>query len=228
MGMESRITLLLIVFFIIVGIVKQIISFINLKKKLNFTEDYREKLITLVNTLASTRKLDNAIYYNLTESVIKMQQELGEDGILAQFEDKLTGVRATNYQYLINFLPSLRNIDFGNSIILERYYSAVYYCDDMFVRHIGCLKDCINCTKKSFFNPFLCFSFGVRVVITLPVLITKWFGFMSDSKYTKILQSGFITSLNMIITISGFVSSIISITIGWNDFIKMISSLFNK
>ena len=81
--MESRITLLLIVFFIIVGIVKQIISFINLKKKLNFTEDYREKLITLVNTLASTRKLDNAIYYNLTESVIKMQQELGEDGILA-------------------------------------------------------------------------------------------------------------------------------------------------
>ena len=83
MGMESRITLLLIVFFIIVGIVKQIISFINLKKKLNFTEDYREKLITLVNTLASTRKLDNAIYYNLTESVIKMQQELGEDGILA-------------------------------------------------------------------------------------------------------------------------------------------------
>ena len=81
--MEKKITLLLIVFFIIVGIVKQIISFINLKKKLNFTEDYREKLITLVNTLASTRKLDNAIYYNLTESVIKMQQELGEDGILA-------------------------------------------------------------------------------------------------------------------------------------------------
>jgi hypothetical protein len=98
----------------------------------------------------------------------------------------------------------------------------------MFVRHIGYLKDCINRTKKSFFNPFLCFSFGVRFIITLPVLIIKWFGFMSDSKYTKILQSGFITSLNMIITISGFVSSIISITIGWNDFIKMISSLFNK
>lgn len=226
--MEKKITLLLIVFFIIVGIVKQIISYINLKKKLNFTEDYREKLISLVNTLASTKKLDNAIYYDLTESVIKMQQELGEDGILAQFEDNLTGFRATNYQYLINFLPSLRNIDFGNSIILDRYNTATYCCDDMFIRHIGCLKNCINRTKKSFFNPFLCFSFGVRFIITLPVLIIKWFGFMSDSKYTKILQSGFITSLNMIITISGFVSSIISITIGWKDFIKIISSLYNK
>ena len=59
--MEKKITLLLIVFFIIVGIVKQIISYINLKKKLNFTEDYREKLISLVKTLASTKKLDNAI-----------------------------------------------------------------------------------------------------------------------------------------------------------------------
>ena len=228
MGMEKKITLLLIVFFIIVGIVKQIISYINLKKKLNFTEDYREKLISLVKTLASTKKLDNAIYYDLTESVIKMQQELGEDGILAQFEDNLTGFRATNYQYLINFLPSLRNIDFGNSIILDRYNTATHCCDDMFIRHIGCLKNCINRTKKSFFNPFLCFSFGVKFIITLPFSIIKWFGFMSDSKYTKILQSGFITSLNMIITISGFVSSIISITIGWKDFIKIISSLYNK
>ena len=226
--MENKITLLLIVFFIIVGIVKQIISFINLKKKLNFTEDYREKLITLVNTLASTRKLDNAIYYNLTESVIKMQQELGEDGILAQFEDKLTGVRATNYQYLINFLPSLRKIDFGNSIILDRYNDSVFCCDDMFVRHIGTIKNNISDVKKTFFNPFLCFSFGVKFIITLPISIMKWFGFISEKNYTKILQSVIIKIFNMIMTILSFISSIISVTIGWNDFIQMVSSLFSK
>lgn len=226
--MDKKITLLLIILLIVIGIIKQVFSLIKLKRSLNFTTNYRERLISLINTLFSTKKLDNEIYYDLTESVKRMQQELGEDGIFSYFVDHLTGVQTTNYQYLINFLPSLRKIDFGNSIILDRYNDSVFCCDDMFVRHIGTIKNNISDVKKTFFNPFLCFSFGVKFIITLPISIMKWFGFISEKNYTKILQSVIIKIFNMIMTILSFISSIISVTIGWNDFIQMVSSLFSK
>ena len=226
--MEKTIALLLIILLIIIGIVKQVFSFIKLKKSLSFTVNYREKLISLINTLFSTKKLDDEIYYDLTESVKRMQQELGEDGIFAYFVDHLSGIQTTNYQYLINFLPSLRNIEFNNLLIMDRYKDSIHYCDDMFVRHIGTIKDNIRDVKKSFFNPFLCFSFGVKFIIALPISIMKWFGFISEKRYTKILQSRIITIFNMIMTILSFVSSIISVTIGWDDFIQRLSSLFSK
>ena len=226
--MEKVIALLLIILLIIIGLIKQIIFLIKLKKRLNFTTSYRNKFISLVNKLDSTKKIDNDIYYDLTESVNKMQQELGEDGILSYFADNLTGIQTRNYQYLINFLPSLRKIDFGNSIILDRYNDSVFCCDDMFVRHIGTIKNSISDVKKTFFNPFLCFSFGVKFIITLPISIMKWFGFISEKNYTKILQSGITAIVNMMMTILSFAGSIISVTIGWKDFIKILSSLFCK
>ena len=98
----------------------------------------------------------------------------------------------------------------------------------MFVRHIGTIKNSISDVKKTFFNPFLCFSFGVKFIITLPISIMKWFGFISEKNYTKILQSGITAIFNMMMTILSFAGSIISVTIGWKDFIKILSSLFSK
>lgn len=141
-------------------------------------------------------------------------------------KDNLKGYSTSNYQALVNFLPETRNVinDFDNSIMRMRYNQEAQYCDDMFVRHLGSLELAEKNMRKSIYNPFADFAEGVKLIISLPVLLLKWFGFISAERSRKIKKNPILKIVNFIVTTVGFVSGIMAIIMGWNDFWMLIKS----
>lgn len=108
--------------------------------------------------------------------------------------------------------------------LMERWNQAVQDCDDMFLRHLGTLKLAEEKIKRSLKNPFSDFAEGVKLIISLPVLLLKWFGFISAESSTKIKKNPILKIINFIVTTVSFVSGIMAIVMGWNAFWALIKS----
>ena len=228
--MEKLITASIVTIIISLGFIMNLIDLYNIIKRTNFTNQYHKKFIELVEELFSNKTFNNHLYYELTLEVKAMQYELGSDGIYACITDKLKGFTANNYQVLINFLPELKHViaNWHNSIMMDRYIQSAQDCDDMFIRHMGTLKNLEKAVRKRLINPLCLFSDGMKFVISLPVLMLNWLGVISDKSTRKIRQSKFIKVINSLGVIVGLISAIFTIVLGWNDFLQLISKLFNR
>lgn len=140
--MDRLIPILIVIGLVVLGFIIKFVEVYQLDKRLKFTQEYRDKFITLCNGIFSNNHFDQAIYYELTAAVKDIQTELGEDGIYAYVKDNLTGVATRNYEALVNFLPELRTAinEKQNSIMAMRLNKSITNCDDMFIRHIPANK----------------------------------------------------------------------------------------
>ena len=226
--MDRIIPFLVVVGVIVLGYIVKIIEIGNLNKRINFTKEYRNKFINLCNDIMTNNYFNPNLYYELTEDVINMQEELGDDGIFAYAQDNLKGVAMKDYQLLVNFLPELRTAirEKENSIMAMRLNQSISGCDDMFVRHMGSLSTQIKATKKQVKNPFSCFAEGIKSIVLLPVFLLKWFGIISDFTTLKIKRNLLVKILNFIVILTGFISSLTTIIIGWDEFAEIICNLF--
>lgn len=226
--MDKLIPILILVGIIIIGFITKKVELRKITIRYKFTFDYREKFIEYVSEITSKHKFNQQLYYELTSKVKEMQYELGEDGVVAYMTDKLHGYTAQNYQLLINFLPEMRDMLDGvsNYLLAERYNRSIKDCDDMFVRHLGTLNSESDFIRKGLFNPLSSFAEGVKTIILLPLLILNWFGFVSAEKAYKARDNSFIKVLNVFVAILGFIGTVITIVVGWNDFWDIIFKLF--
>lgn len=227
--MDKLLPLIFLLSITVIGFTSKLLELNNIKNRYEKTVEYRNNFIDFLNELSSKQSFNQQLYYELTSKVKEMQYELGSDGVYAYVQDNLKGYRANNYQLLINFLPETRNIlnDFRNSIMLERYNQKAQCCDDMFIRHLGTLEFAKKNLHKNLFNPFADFAEGVKIIITLPILILKWFGFVSEEKSCKIKSNLIIKITNFVVTTVGFISGIMAIIMGWTDFLKMITDILH-
>lgn len=226
--MDKLIPALIIIGIIILGFITKIIDLSNITKRTEFTNNYHNKFIKLVNGIISEKYFDQQLYYDLTLHVKSMQYELGSDGILAYVNDPLQGFSTKNYQMLINFLPELRDAinEHDNVIIMNRINQSAQCCNDMFIRHLGVLEETDKSIRKNLFNPFSSFSEGIKLIILLPILLLHWFGFISY-KTTRSAKHNWATKfLNILITVVGFIGGIISIFMGWSEFWQTICNIF--
>ncbi len=226
--MTRFIPIAILIAIVLLGFALKLIELIRLTAKLDFTIEYRNKFIELLNEYIKNRTLNNQLYVELTEKVVAMQYELGSDGILAYMIDPLKGISDTNYQVLVNFLPEFRtNRQWRNNpIMMERFLSSANMCDDMFIRHLGQLKCCYESERKKLFNPFSCLADGIRWILYLPTNILFWCGFISESANYKLRINWFSKLLAFLVTIFGLVSSVVTIIIGWERFSQMFMTLF--
>lgn len=70
--------------------------------------------------------------------------------------------------------------------MMARYNQRAQDCDDMFIRHLGIFEFSENKRRKSLFNPFADFAEGVKLVITFPIILLKWYDFVSEDKVVKL------------------------------------------
>lgn len=225
--MDKLLPLIILLVITIIGFISKFLELGSIRSRYESTAEYRKKFIDFINELFSKQNFNQQLYYELTAKVKEMQYELGSDGVYAYVQDNLKGYRANNYQLLVNFLPETRNIlnYFSNSIMMTRYNQEAQHCDDMFVRHLGTLELAEKNQRKSLLNPFADFAEGVKLIITLPILLLKWFGFVSEEKSNKVKRNFVIKIINLVVTTVGFVSGIMAIIMGWSDFWKMITSI---
>ena len=225
--MDRIIPILILIGVGVLGFIIKFVEVYDLDKRLSFTKEYRNTFIALCNDIFSNNHFDQSIYYELTAAVKEMQAELGDDGIYAYVQDNLKGVATRNYQALVNFLPELRTAisEKQNSIMAMRLSQSIADCDDMFVRHIGTLTSQMDTTRKEAKNPFSCFAEGVRTIIALPISLLKWFGIISSTTSMKLKSNWIVKVISIFVTLVGFVGSVITIIIGWKQFVEIINKI---
>lgn len=164
--------------------------------------------------------------------VNKMQRELGSDGIMAVMYDPLKGIRTTNYQMLINFLPEMNEYydmwdSFGrpNTIIHQRFMNSANICRDMFIRHVGSLEELMEDEKKRWYNPFSCLVEGVKVILWIPFYILTSFGLFTGNVFSYWRTKPVTKISSALIAIIGLLSSVVTIAIGWEQFTKIINDI---
>ena len=115
-----------------------------------------------------------------------------------------------------------------NSIIMERVSHLIGACNDALHRHIGNLDRELDTERKGLYNPFICFREGIRFIIGLPPLLLFWCGIISKNKIYAVKGSFPFKLVSSVITLIGFISSIITILLGWNEVSDIIVKIWKS
>ncbi|WP_372999779.1 hypothetical protein [Lutispora sp.] len=222
---NTILTIILALLLIIFGYILKRMNIQKLIKRCDFTMQYNNCFVGLLNEALNNHRFDNEKYAWLIERVHAMQQELGATGVIYHYTDPLKGFTVREYQLLINFLPEVRGYirEMNNSIMMERFDTSARICADMFIRHKGDLSDLINKETKLLINPFSCLAEAVRYIIALPLSVLYWFGIISEGMFYRVKYSRLLKFINSIIIILGFISSIVTIVLGYEGFLKLIN-----
>ena len=159
----------------------------------------------------------------------KMQSQLGLSGIYASYRPPYANFQYSNYPIVLNMLPDLRHaLDdsiLSNSPIVHQYSMAL---QDTLVRHLGSLHDQDERNNRALRNPVVWLREGVRVVVALPLTMLGWLGAIGESTVSRLLSSRIFKAVSAFVAVVGFISAVMGITLGWDQFIQMVLAWFHK
>lgn len=221
---------IIVVALIAIGFVIKCRRINSYNKRCDFTTEFNNKFFDFVNETFSSYHIDSNKYSAVIMEVDKIQQELGMDGVLNSFYDPLHGMQGRNYQLFMNIMPEIRSAvsERDNIIIMERINQLMGLCEDALKRHIGNLDRAIKNEKKGLFNPITCLGEGIRWLVGLPVDVLCWVGLYSVAKSQKIKVSTIFKMISNIIVVIGLISSIVTIALGWDEFLIMLQNCMGR
>lgn len=188
--------------------------------KRNFANSFLAKLQEYLESLGK----DTDAYSWLLNRSNKMQSQMGNQGIYAHYKPPYENYMINNYAIIINMIPELRRAlqDSLFSSIASDYSNSL---QEAIIRHIGTIEDITNEIKVELKNPFIWLREGVRKIIATPTNLLAWFGLITDSFADKIITSVLFKIFSGSVATIGFVSAIVTITLGWKEFLIMVKSV---
>lgn len=206
-----------------IGWIYQKIEIKNLRKSKQFTVEFQKNFDKLVNYYFKHYQLDSKFYQIYMHDLDAMQMELGDDGVVAGMYDPLKGLKVQGYQPLPNVIEEMRETtdDDANPISVKRVQQVIGLCDDSLNRHSGNLDRKISKATTGRFNPIVWFGYGIKAILRLPVKVLVWLNVVNENTETRISGGRLFHLVNMIITLIGFVSAIMTIALGWDQFIAL-------
>lgn len=153
----------------------------------------------------------------------KMQLQLGFSGIYASYRPPHANFQYSNYPIILNMLPDLRHVlddsILSDSPVVNQYSMAL---QDTLVRHLGSLHDQDEKNGKALRNPIVWLREGVRVVVALPLTLLGWLGAIGESTVSRLLAGRIFNAISAFVALVGFVSAVMGIALGWDQFIQMV------
>lgn len=199
-----------------IGLITIIMDKIHLHNRLAFCEEYAHKFSEFCSAVGKGN-FDSDGYIWLTSNVGKIQDELGSDGIVYHYRPPFANYVYTRYQLLVNTLPQIRTGQADRDTIAA--------CQDSLIRHFGYLNRIDETYINRVRNPLMWLREGITFIITFPIRLAYWFGLFQYSFLIKIGNSFFIRLISFIVSVIGLVSSIVTILLGWENFLKLLKSL---
>ena len=220
-------TILVLIAILLIGFFKIIRTSNKVIDKHNFIFDYQQKFVKFVNSYFENHSrfsninssFDGELYMWLTKNVYKVQDILGHSGTM-NYIASFQRFHIPNYQIVINTLPKFRD----STVEIFDVNST----DDCLLRYLGHLDEIIVNSKKTLKNPFIWFRIGIQEVVSIPLLILKWFGVFSNNAVNKIIGGTFYKIISGIIALITLVSGIVTIIVGKDQTIDFIRNIFGK
>ncbi len=134
---------------IIIGFIARVINAGGISARREFTIRFQNTFIELANSFFKTGRMSDELYSKCIHDVDAIQAELGYDGIIAGYVDRLHGIKGQNYHLFVNIFPEIREAEArGDSLMMERVSQLIGTCNDALLRHAGNLDRELDAKKK--------------------------------------------------------------------------------
>ncbi|MDO3653540.1 hypothetical protein [Bacillus subtilis] len=197
---------ILIVFaLILVGFIKNVTRLLDLNKNYNFLGQYTENYVKYCNNYLGKgirSEEENKLYIRVLSDAPKAQRLLINSGYI-------------NYISLINTVQLLRNPPPFGGEDFEMLYNTL-------VMQVSRINELGENTRKETLNPIILLREGVQFFVTLPISLLYWTGLIRYSTQYKLSNNFFIKLINFLIILIGFVSAIVTIVLGWEQFKELL------
>jgi hypothetical protein len=218
--MVDKIIIICFILMLIVGLLIEQSYLSNTKKELEYTQKYKDFFVQITNKIFSNKKLTkstNTKYEWLVKNIDNMQSKLGYFGILAFYSPPYTTYKISNYRVL-DIILNIRN----NKITTD----DVFIVDDCMTRYMGNLEKRISIIKKNLKNPIIWFKNSSYEIIIIPLTILKYLSILNDDTIKNFTSKKIINFIIKVFQVIGFFGSIITISLGYEDFIRLIQKFF--
>lgn len=214
--------ILIILFLIIIGIISNVLNIRRLSNDYNFIYEYREKFSKFISDLMNKDKYNNKDYEWLISNSDKIQIILGDSGKMLYRDNR---GYYPNYEIVINFMNEVLTLK-SNGLI-EYEGDQITWCHNSFLRKMGIIDELQKKEIKRLLNPIYDLTSGIKVLLGIPLDILFSVGLLSFKSITKLKDSILFKLFSGLISILTFLSVVITIVIGWNQFIEIIKGIIN-
>ena len=214
--------ILMVVGLVITGFIANVINIRTCSNNYHLLVESREKCSKFISDLLNKNKYSNKEYEWLMSNSGKVQIILGDAGIIS-YKD-ISGYYP-NYQIVINFMNEVMSL-FSKGLIGTES-EKVTWCHNAFLRKMGIYDEYIKKEIKRTFNPLYDLTSGIKVILGIPLDILYSIGLISSKNLTKIKDNVLFKILGGIISLLTFLSTIMSIVLGWNDFVNLIKGILH-
>lgn len=201
-----------------IGLVTLLRSISEIASNLEFTREYRDKFHVFVDQ-------DNSQAYAwLTLNANRMQAQMGLQGLMT-FKPPFANHMIHNYPVVLNVLPEVRKCladQLLSRSLLSDYASLI---DEALMRYQGSLLEHHRLAVASAKNPVVWLASGIRSVLALPLWFLASAGVLPRSFASKIVGSSFYRVLSGMVATVGFISAIVGLITGWEQFAVILRKL---
>jgi hypothetical protein len=222
--MDRAIAIVAIIILLIIGFVRLFREVIRIADKITSANEFLEKF----GVYFKSHGEDYQTYAWLIQKSPKVQLEMGGFGYLASFRPPYANYLINNYQIMLNILPQIRkefeeDSYLRNGRVLNEYGALV---QESLLRYLGSLSEDHEIARKQVKNPVIWLTEGVSWVLLFPVSVLNWVGVLGETIVKKIAHNPLFKFIAGILTILSALSTIMTIVVGWDSFVKTVEKIF--
>jgi hypothetical protein len=217
--METIIVIVLIFLFLLIGFIYFLRNIFSIKKKCDTTTQYA---ITLTN-FYNSRGVNRQEFIQLMKNATIIQDYLGSEGYVRAQMPFEHNMPIDHYSIIRDGIPQL-NAYFTVGLTSQADQIANYIAGTLYSK-IGSYENELSTYKNSMKNPIKLFLTGIQQIVLIPIYILSWIGLFSNKTINKISELFIFKLLSGMLALIGIISSIMTIILGWDDFLQYIDKL---
>ncbi|NMD72431.1 hypothetical protein HHO41_19355 [Bacillus sp. DNRA2] len=201
---------------IFIGVVKEFNSLKRLSQDIEFLSQYNNNYVKYCNLYLGKNiksPQESELFMKLISDAPKAQRLLLSNGLI-DYQPAGAGYIIKNYAVLVNTIQSIRN-----PILLSE---EINWINNMLVMQGSLYNELFEDIKRGIRNPLILLREGVQFIVSLPITLLYWTGLIQYSTQYKLTNNIFFKTLSFLIIIIGFISSIFTIALGWEQFKEMV------
>jgi hypothetical protein len=209
---------LIVLGLIAIGFIKELRSLRRLIKDIDFLADYNKSYVIYMNNHLRydyysrekrNEQEEKELHIKLISQAPKAQRLLMGAGLI-DYQPAFSGYIVKNYPILVNTVQSLR---YPSSLTEE-----FNWVNNILIMQIARYEELYESIKANLFNPIVLLREGVQFLVTLPISLLYWTKIIEYSTQNKLTNNIVVKFINFLIIIIGFISAIVTIVLGWEQF----------
>lgn len=207
---------------VIIGFVRQVLILRKKHQRIQLAENFLERFLSWFNDGAK----DQGTYNWLIQNSAIVQRLLGAGGIMA-FRAPFGMFTSNNYPVILNMIPEIQRelrCNFSSGQTIDIYARTI---DECLRRFLGTAEEQYQRDRSRIFNPLALLCGGVAWLMELPLYILNETKVITTGVRTGIVSGRAFSVLSGVVTLATLVATIMSIVMGWDHFVAVLTQSRN-